>query len=141
MGYLIRKKMIYRDYVRLNFPHTLYLFGDNMKREGFGGQAREMRGEPNAIGVPTKWLPSNSPQAFFSDNMSHEEGILVKNAIDFSFDLAALWISQPGKDVCVPSDGLGTGLSKLPEKAPNILKYIDMKIAKLGQISGGLLYE
>jgi hypothetical protein len=46
-----------------------YVFGDNGRRIGFGGQAKEMRGQPNAIGVATKWEPSNRPNAFFSDTM------------------------------------------------------------------------
>jgi hypothetical protein len=45
------------------------VFGDNGRRIGFGGQAKEMRGEPNAIGVATNWEPSNRPNAFFSDTM------------------------------------------------------------------------
>jgi hypothetical protein len=42
-----------------------YVFGDNGRRIGFGGQAKEMRGEPNAIGVATEWVPTNRPNAFF----------------------------------------------------------------------------
>ena len=45
-----------------------YAFGTS-RRIGFGGQAKEMRGEPNAISVATKWEPSNRPNAFFSDPM------------------------------------------------------------------------
>jgi redox-sensitive bicupin YhaK (pirin superfamily) len=29
----------------------LFVFGDNLRRTGFGGQAAEMRGEPNAVGI------------------------------------------------------------------------------------------
>jgi len=39
-----------------------YAFGTS-RRIGFGGQAKEMRGEPNAISVATKWEPSNRPNA------------------------------------------------------------------------------
>lgn len=35
----------------LDNQDKLYVFGDNMVRRGFGGQAREMRGEPNAVGI------------------------------------------------------------------------------------------
>ena len=35
-----------------------YLFGDNLRRVGMGGQAKSMRGEPNAIGIATKNGPS-----------------------------------------------------------------------------------
>lgn len=43
-------KYIKRQDLKSN-PNTQYLFGDNLKRSGFGGQAKEMRGEPNAIGI------------------------------------------------------------------------------------------
>lgn len=59
-------KIIKREKVRAN-PDVLYLFGDNDIRKGFGGQAKEMRGEPNAMGISTKKLPSNKPEAFKTD--------------------------------------------------------------------------
>ncbi len=46
---------------------TLYIFGDNFERKGFGGQAAEARGEPNAVGIPTKRAPSMRPDAFLTD--------------------------------------------------------------------------
>ena len=48
-------------------PNDIFIFGDNMIRKGLGGQAREMRGEPNAIGIPTKKFPSMSEASFFTD--------------------------------------------------------------------------
>ncbi len=41
---------------------------DSVQRHGLAGQAKEMRGEPNAIGVATKWAPSTNPKAFFDDS-------------------------------------------------------------------------
>jgi len=38
-------------------PEARFVFGDNAERWGLGGQAKEMRGEPNAIGVATLWSP------------------------------------------------------------------------------------
>jgi hypothetical protein len=52
-GKVIRLKHITREMVRAD-PSTVFVFGDNMARNGLAGQAKEMRGEPNAIGVPTK---------------------------------------------------------------------------------------
>lgn len=48
-------------------PETLFVFGDNMMRKGLGGQAAAMRGEPNAVGIPTKELPSMANNAFLSE--------------------------------------------------------------------------
>lgn len=48
-----RMRHISRAYVRAN-RDKLFLFGDNLERRGFGGQAAAMRAEPNAVGIPTK---------------------------------------------------------------------------------------
>jgi hypothetical protein len=53
---LIFQEWITRKDLREN-PDKRYVFGDNVERRGYGGQAKEMRGEPNAIGVVTKWAP------------------------------------------------------------------------------------
>ena len=44
---------ITREFVR-NHPDFIFVFGDNLAKKGLGGQAREMRGEPNAVGIATK---------------------------------------------------------------------------------------
>ena len=35
-------------------PRAIYVFGDNLLRKGLGGQAKEMRGEPNTLGIVSK---------------------------------------------------------------------------------------
>jgi hypothetical protein len=50
---IIYQKFIRRQDLRNN-RDKFYVFGDNMQRIGYGGQARDMRGEPNAIGAVTK---------------------------------------------------------------------------------------
>jgi hypothetical protein len=64
---VITQKFIFRSDLKSN-PDVMYLFGDNNERVGMGGQAKEMRGEPNAHGIRTKWLPTYNPDAFFSDS-------------------------------------------------------------------------
>jgi hypothetical protein len=116
---LIIKKHITRDYIRKN-PDTIFLFGDNMQRTGLGGQAQEMRGEPNSFGIPTKWSPFTGSLAYFSDaDLPH-----VQKFIDFPFDLAIAWLTAR-RDVCIPADGFGTGLAQLAIRAPDILDYIE----------------
>lgn len=128
-GSVIFQKRIYRKDLRQN-PSRLYVFGDNMNKVGFGGQAGEMRGEPNAIGVPTKWKPSMEHLSFFSD----DDLDLVKPQIDYAFDVMFKHLEKC-KSVVIPSDGLGTGLSMLQVHAPQILKYIDSKIEDLVEFS------
>jgi hypothetical protein len=125
---LIRQKMIYREDLRAN-PEAYYMFGDNVEKRGLGGQAGHMRGEPNAIGVPTKWAPNMQPTSFFRDEDFEEVVKLITRPI---FE-AREHLLQGGV-VVVPLDGLGTGLSKLHEKAPLINAFIEEQIRLLGKI-------
>jgi hypothetical protein len=95
-----------------NNPHIYFVFGDNVARTGLGGQAAEMRGEPNAIGVVTKWWPSMDILAFFTDEYYSDE---IINDMDKIQELV-----NNDKTVVIPTDGLGTGLSMLPRKAPKL---------------------
>lgn len=132
-GKLLRPQRVTRADLKAN-PGTLYVFGDNMARRGLGGQAREMRGEPNAVGVPTKWLPTMGAKAFFTDEaLDHWS---VKAAIFDAFDKIDRHISQGG-NVAIPADGLGTGLAELPTRAPRIHAYIEGRIAQLREIANG----
>lgn len=109
---IVYQKMIHREDLRAN-PDKFYVFGDNAVRIGMGGQAGEMRGEPNAIGVATKRAPSMSPGSFFSD--CEEDARTL--AADMLIVNSAL---MTAKIVVVPRDGLGTGLSQLPTRAPRL---------------------
>ena len=43
-----------------NNPEDVYIFGDNYARQGLCGQAKAMRGEPNALGIATKRTPDHN---------------------------------------------------------------------------------
>ena len=75
-----RMRFITRDYVRAN-RDKLFLFGDNLEQRGLGGQAAAMRGEPNAIGIPTKKSPSYRADAFFSDDEFEQNKAAVDAAL------------------------------------------------------------
>ncbi len=130
-GRLIRQQWISRSDLRKN-PETIYLFGDNLDRRGFGGQAKEMRGEKNAVGVPTKRLPTMLEAGFFTD----DDFPGVEPLIFEAFTIATLAIEK-GYDVVIPADGLGTGLAELPRRAPLIAKLIDEQIERLEEIASG----
>lgn len=110
-------------------PDTLFVFGDNMLRKGLGGQAAAMRGEPNAVGIPTKIAPSNRPAAFFSNDDFED----AKPEIDKGFDHLAAHLKSEGH-VVWPADGIGTGLADLQNKAPLIWDYIETRRLKLETI-------
>ena len=118
---IIYQKWICREDLKAN-PDVWYLFGDNLEMKGYGGQAKEMRGEPNAIGIPTKISPNNLPKSFLSDNNFNQ----VKEVLDHIFSML-----KDYPTIIVPLDGLGTGLAQLPTKAPKIYKYINDWLERL----------
>jgi hypothetical protein len=125
-GTLVYKKFISKQDVLEGFPHTIFLFGDNMRRQGYGGQAATMRGHPNSFGVPTKWAPDSQTSSYFKD----EDWEFVEDAIRFPFMIALAWL-KAGRTVVVPHDGLGTGLAELPTRAPKIFEAIKSRTATL----------
>ena len=126
---IIKSKWTVRADLRNN-PEHLFVFGDNMVRKGFGGQALEMRGEPNAIGVPTKRTPSMSPSAFFSEADLEK----VKPEIDKAFERLRAHLAGGGT-VVLPRDGIGTGLAQLESRAPSIAALIQAHIEALEAVA------
>lgn len=113
---ILYQKWILRTDLQAN-PGQSYVFGDNTQRRGLGGQAKYMRGEPNAIGVATKWAPDNNERSFFMDQVRCIEIVMG--------DLARVRDAlKAGRTVVIPEDGIGTGLSQLPERAPGIDEMI-----------------
>lgn len=110
--------------VRAN-PHLLFVFGDNCKRYGKGGQAI-IRDEPNTLGICTKYSPTRDPEAYFRD--TQEELEIVKN--DFK-RLRREMESGKYSGVVIPLDGIGTGLAELSTRAPKVLDYINNLINDL----------
>ena len=101
-------------------PDVLFVFGDNMAECGFGGQAKEMRGEPNAVGIPTKLLPDMRETSFFRD----QDYDRVTPKIKAAFLRLAIHCECGGK-VVWPAAGIGTGLAQLKERAPTIWGLIE----------------
>lgn len=126
-GRVERMARILRSTLRSR-PDDLFVFGDNMKGRGLGGQAREMRGEPNAIGVPTKWSPERRASAYFSDDDRLNRDVWY--AIHEAFDKMRTALDE-GRNVVIPADGLGTGLAELPTRAPKLYAMVEAAIADL----------
>jgi hypothetical protein len=111
-------KIILRQKIQEN-KDVLYLFGDNLLRKGLGGQAKEMRGEENTIGIITKKYPSNKETSFYTDNDFNSW------VIEFDRDILKLETAlNSGKYKALVIPQLGIGLAKLPEKAPRIYKHL-----------------
>lgn len=108
-----------------NHPNYLYVFGDNDIGKGCGGQA-VIRNQPNSLGIPTKKYPSNYPQSFYNDSE------YLVNVSKINRALTKLITEATHYDqVIFPKDGLGTGLSQLPTKAPQTYHYLVTKIYEL----------
>lgn len=103
-----------------NNPSTLYVFGDNMAGHGFGGQAKEMRGEPNAVGIPTKNYPGVKKHDYFSD----DDYAVATAKIATVFRRLFAHVTSGGQ-VVWPFDGIGTGLADLQNKSPKIWAFIE----------------
>lgn len=127
---VIYKNIITREYVRQH-SDWLFLFGDNLEGKGYGGQAKEMRGEPNAHGIPTKIKPTMDEDAFFNDEMFKD----ISHFYDTVFDInLAGFRAGKYKALVIPTAGLGTGLAELPTRAPKIYEYLQKKIKELEEI-------
>ena len=116
---IVYQKFIWREEMKLN-PHSIYIFGDNVKRVGFGGQAKEMRGEPNAFGIVTKLAPTYNPDDFMKDTQENFDLVAA------DFEHLFMELKRGNYDtLVVPADGIGTGIAKLKETAPLILLFIN----------------
>jgi hypothetical protein len=123
---------ITREFVR-SHQTWFFVFGDNLVKKGLGGQAREMRGEPNAVGIATKRSPSMNSDAFFSDSDIHN--VIVMDAIKDSFRILESHLLSGGV-VVIHKNGVGGGLANLPVNAPLIDKFIKSSIERLANIYG-----
>lgn len=121
-----RMQYITREYVRAN-RDKLFLFGDNLERRGFGGQAAAMRREPNAIGIPTKKSPSYRDDAFFTDDEFEQN----KASIDAAFAEIMRAITDSIRVIVIPSDGLGTGRAQLERRAPRTFAHLQKRLTEI----------
>ena len=110
-----------REEIQSN-PDKIYVFGDNLARQGYGGQAKEARDEPNAIGIPTKF----SPYDFLTDD---DFDAWLPIAIQDCNRIRKA--QEDGKTIVWPKDGIGTGLAALEKHAPKIWRKLQEMIADL----------
>lgn len=117
-----------KELVEQTTKDVIFLFGDNDERTGRGGQAKVMRDYQNdrAIGIRTKKAPNNDESSFYTDD-EYEENIKK-----IGEDLMKVYRKvMEGKTIVIPSDGIGTGLSDLPNRAPKTFQYLRKKLKNL----------
>lgn len=116
------------------FPSHIFVFGDNLRRFGKGGQAI-IRDEPNAFGIATKRLPATTEDSFFWEGSALDLNAVLN-------DIGDLWsILRDGLDVIIPvtkNDEVSLGLerAKLRETAPSIYATIAKHISEMGDSYG-----
>lgn len=104
----------------MNNQHALFVFGDNLERVGYGGQAGEARGCPNAVGIPTKISPS---QYIFDEDVENDMA-RFRVPIEKAFGQLSAHLKKGGT-VVWPEDGVGTGLARLDITAPKLFSLIE----------------
>lgn len=121
---LTLQSRIYRVDLQAN-PDTLYVFGDNEARWGKGGQAAEMRDEPNAVGVATL----KAPGVYWIEADAERQNAVI------DADMAPAFIAlRAGRHVVFPLDGIGSGLAMLEPNAPSTWVHLQNVIQLLKQV-------
>ena len=98
----------------------VFLFGDNIEdaKTGYRPTSTQavIRGEENAIGIPTKKNRGTATSSYFTDADFDEFKTGVDNAITKA--------KESGKTIVLPEDGIGTGKAQLEKRAPKCFKYL-----------------
>ena len=115
--------MITREQVQQS--DVIWVFGDNLQRTGYGGQAAVCRGLRNTVGIVVKLRPDNKQSSFMKDDKFLQWVEIIKHDID-RIENQIL----KGKEVYIIK-GIGEGLARLPEKAPKLFDYLTKKLNHL----------
>ncbi len=127
---VILQEKILREDLRKH-PERVYLYADNLMKEGYGSQASEMRGEANAIAIPTMHTPYDDVAAYFSDKD------YAKNVSEIDKAFAQI---PSGRTIVIPAIkdqsgnhvvSIGSGLAYMREKAYSTYCYLQSKLAEL----------
>jgi hypothetical protein len=125
---VIYQKKIFREDLKRN-PSVLFLFGDNSARKGFGGQAAEMRGEPNAVGVRTKNAPGRADADYWSDKT------FDANCQKIEEDLSRVKSHlRRGGIVVIPLDGIGTNRAEMEKRCPRTFYMLQQSLGSLENV-------
>jgi hypothetical protein len=125
---VIYQKMYFREDARRN-PNVLYLFGDNERRTGLGGQAAELRGEPNAVGIRTKRAPGRNNEDYWSDKT------FDSNCAKLEEDLSRVKSHlRRGGIIVIPADGIGTNRADMEKRCPKTFYVLQQTLASLENI-------
>lgn len=122
MPIVVQKEWYTKEQVQAE-REKIFVFGDNLTREGTGGQAKACRGEPNTIGIVTKWDKYRNPGSYMYDSTYD---INVKQITRDFEEIGKILGDRYKKNqiIVFPADGFGTGLANLSINAPRTLEFI-----------------
>lgn len=116
-------------------PDIIFVFGDNVRRIGMGGQAI-IRKQRNVYGIATKRIGDMHRDSFFREGNEED-----RKHVDQ--DLAGLRkLLEEGRTVVIPVEratdriSLGLARARLPEVAPTLYQHICDTISKLADEFG-----
>lgn len=135
MQQIIRYSGWYSEELCQQHPTLVFIFGDNVRGVGRGGQAI-IRYEPNAFGVPTKRVGSMAPGSFFQEgNLTDRNSVIdALNKIEDMLD--------GGSQIVVPVTAeseisLGLERARLKEVAPSLYAIIKERFEAFADSYGG----
>jgi len=111
-----------------NNPTWLFIFGDNDVKIGCGGQAI-IRHLKNAHGIPTKKYPQSTADSFYNDKEYTQNCNNIKKAFDDLFQKQVQY-----DKIIFPSNGIGTGLAMLEQKAPRTWGFLLEQLKRLNDV-------
>ncbi len=110
-----------------NSADKVFLFGDNIEdaKTGYRPKSTQavIRGEENAIGIPTKKNRGTSAASYFTDADFNE----FKAGVDSAIAKA----KESGKTIVLPEKGIGTGAAQLQKRAPKCFQYLQGRLDSL----------
>ena len=125
---IVKRVVIFGEYWRksdvIKNPSWLFVFGDNIRRQGCKGQAI-IRHFNNSVGIATKIDRFSYDGCYFSDLNIKKNIKIIETDIEymgFMFDYGKY------DSLVFSSYGLGTGLARLEEKAPNTYLFLKLKL-------------
>lgn len=119
---LVSRKMSVEQ-CRINYD-VLFIFGDNLEREGMGGQAI-IREQINSVGIVTKKKSSMTDDSFFKDEEFEQNCKYIDEDIE---KIKKYAIEKNMKAYGFSFFGIGTGLSSMQTKCPKTFCYLSIQL-------------
>jgi hypothetical protein len=110
-------------------PDKTFVFGDNTRRFGMGGQAI-IRNQPNSYGISTKRYPSMSEASFFAEGNERDLQVVLG-------DIEGVWrLLEQGRTVVIPVTmdrkvSLGLERAELKQRAPSLYALIETHVKEM----------